>query len=69
MPIVNSIKIPALVEQTEGQKILAKAQNNLFVIPNGDKCRALNVECHFFTNRTSFLLEKVSFLVQQLPIG
>ena len=56
-------------KRAEGQKILAKAQNNFFVIPNGDKCLALNVEWHFFTNRTSFLLEKVSFLVQKFPIG
>ena len=57
-------------KRAEGQKILAKAQNNFFL-----SFRMVINVLHwtlngiFFTNRTSFLLEKVSFLVQKFPIG
>ena len=56
-------------KRAEGQKILAKAQNNFFVIPNGDKWSVLNVECHFFTYRKSFPFEKVSFVMEKIATG
>ena len=41
-----------------------QSMKHFFVLPNGDKCCVLNIEW-LFCNRTSFLLEKVSFLVQK----
>ena len=53
----------------KAKKSWPKHKTTFFVIPNGDKWSVLNVECHFFTYRTSFPFEKVSFVMEKIATG